>query len=256
MSAEFAIGRRAGTGTIGSYEYCYESRDKKKVGSVVGWLPLFGSLGIAIGYAIILGWVLKFFASSITGEIISTQPETIFSGITGNFGSIPWHVIIVVAVTLVLLSGVTKTIEKLSKVLMPLFFVLFLGIAIYVSTIDGAAQGYKFLFVPEWEKLLDIETWIMAMGQAFFSLSITGSGMIVYGAYLNKNEDIPSASIKTAVFDTIAALLSSLYTSWKKDCTNKGWYVSNVSRLSAPSGALPALPHHPNLRTYVLYLSC
>lgn len=210
LSAEFAIGRRAGTGTIGSYEYCYESRNKKKVGSVVGWLPLFGSLGIAIGYAIILGWVLKFFASSITGEIISTQPETIFSGITGNFGSIPWHVIIVVAVTLVLLSGVTKTIEKLSKVLMPLFFVLFLGIAIYVSTIVGAAQGYKFLFVPEWEKLLDIETWIMAMGQAFFSLSITGSGMIVYGAYLNKNEDIPSASIKTAVFDTIAALLSSL----------------------------------------------
>ena len=127
-----------------------------------------------------------------------------------NFGSIPWHVIIVVAVTLVLLSGVTKTIEKLSKVLMPLFFVLFLGIAIYVSTIDGSAEGYKFLFVPEWEKLLDVETWIMAMGQAFFSLSITGSGMIVYGAYLNKNEDIPSASMKTAVFDTIAALLSSL----------------------------------------------
>lgn len=66
------------------------------------------------------------------------------------------------------------------------------------------------MFVPKWEKLLQADTWVMAMGQAFFSLSITGSGMIVYGAYLGEDADIPKASVRTAVFDTLAALLAGL----------------------------------------------
>ena len=113
-------------------------------------------------------------------------------------------------VCLVLMFGVTAGIEKVSKVLMPLFYVLFLGLAIWVGTQPGAGEGYRFLFVPDWSKLLEVDTWVLAMGQAFFTLSITGSGMIVYGAYLDKKEDIPKASIRTAVFDTMAALLAGL----------------------------------------------
>jgi NSS family neurotransmitter:Na+ symporter len=79
-----------------------------------------------------------------------------------------------------------------------------------VAFLDGAGEGYRFLFVPKWEYLLQVDTWVMAMGQAFFSLSITGSGMIVYGSYLNKDVDIPKASVNTAVFDTLAALLAAL----------------------------------------------
>lgn len=81
---------------------------------------------------------------------------------------------IVVLVGLVLMFGVTKGIEKVSKVLMPLFFGLFLILAVWVAFLPGAAEGYKFLFVPEWRALLRVDTWVMAMGQAFFSLSITG----------------------------------------------------------------------------------
>ena len=66
---------------------------------------------------------------------------------------------------------------------MPAFFILFIFLAIRVSLFDGAIEGYKFLFVPKWECLLNKETWIMAMGQAFFSLSITGSGMIVWSIF-------------------------------------------------------------------------
>ena len=215
LSAEFAIGRRAKTGTIGSYEYCYSDGGKregarKKFGAVIGWIPLFGSLGIAIGYAIILGWVLRFLGASVTGSIMSTDASQMFSGITGSFGSLGWHIAIVALVTIVLFTGVTSRIEKVSKVLMPLFYVLFLILAVYVCTLPGASAGYNFLFVPDWSKLLEANTWVMAMGQAFFSLSITGSGMIVYGAYLGKDVDIPGASLKTAVFDTMAALLASL----------------------------------------------
>ena len=69
-------------------------------------------------------------------------------------------------------------------------------------------RSYRYLLIPKWEKLLDPMTWVMAMGQAFFSLSITGSGMIIYGSYLSRKEDIPKASMQTALLDTGAALLA------------------------------------------------
>lgn len=210
LSAEFAIGRRVRTGTLGSYEYCFESRGKGKIGRILGWIPLLGSLGIAIGYSIILGWVIRSCAGAVTGSLMTTDAAEYFSQATGNFGSLPWHFVTVALVCVVLLTGVNKGIEKISKILMPLFFVLFLVLAVRVGFLPGAAKGYEFLFVPKWERLLQVDTWVMAMGQAFFSLSITGSGMIVYGSYLETKEDIPKASIHTAVFDTLAALLSAL----------------------------------------------
>lgn len=93
---------------------------------------------------------------------------------------------------------------------MPLFFLIFLILAIRVFFLDGAKAGYKFLFIPSLAAFTDVKTWIFAMGQALFSLSITGSGMIVYGAYLSDDEDIISSSRLTAIFDTIAALIASL----------------------------------------------
>lgn len=210
LSGEFAIGRLARTGTIGSYEYCFARRGRKKLGAALSWIPLLGSLGIAIGYAVILGWVLRSLAGSVTGELLTADVEAFFHQASGSFGSVPWHVAIVVLVGLVLMFGVTKGIEKVSKVLMPLFFGLFLILAVWVAFLPGAAEGYKFLFVPEWRALLRVDTWVMAMGQAFFSLSITGSGMIVYGAYLKKDADIPGASLRTAFFDTLAAMLSAV----------------------------------------------
>lgn len=210
LSAEFAVGRKARTGTIGAYGYCFAARDREKTGKVLGWFPLLGSLGIAIGYSIVLGWVLRSLAGAVTGSLFETDAAEYFAQATGAFGSVPWHFIIVAVVSVILLTGVTKGIEKVSKVMMPLFFVLFVILAVRVAFLPGAAKGYEFLFVPRWEALLKVDTWVMAMGQAFFSLSITGSGMIVYGAYLDDKVDIPGASVRTALFDTMAALLSGL----------------------------------------------
>ncbi|MBS7221193.1 MAG: sodium-dependent transporter [Christensenellales bacterium] len=210
LSAEFAIGRRAGTGTLGAYEYCWNKRKKGKLGYVLGWIPLMGSLGIAIGYSVIVGWVLRSLGGSLTGALLTEDAATYFSQATGDFGSVPWHLIIVAVSALILMFGATKGIEKINKILMPAFFILFAILAVRVAFLPGASEGYKFLFVPDWSKLLEVDTWVMAMGQAFFSLSITGSGMIVYGTYLSKDEDIPKASIRTAIFDTIAAMLAAL----------------------------------------------
>lgn len=210
LSAEFAIGRRAGTGTLGSYKYCWENIGKGKLGSVLGWIPLLGSLGIAIGYSVIIGWVLRSVFGSLTGTLLTTEASEYFGQMTGDFGNVGWHTAVVVITGIILLANAVKGIEKVNKVLMPVFFILFAVLAVRVFFLDGAMEGYKFLFVPKWEYLLKAETWIMAMGQAFFSLSITGSGMIVYGSYLGKNADIPKTSVRTAAFDTLAAILAAL----------------------------------------------
>lgn len=206
LSAEFALGRMAKTGTLGAYAYCW----KNKFGKYIGWLPLLGSLGIAIGYSVILGWVFRSIQGVLTNELLTNDIPAFFTNMTQSFSNVPCHFLVLFITCLLLFTSATSAIEKANKVLMPAFFILFIILAIRVSLFDGAIEGYKFLFVPKWECLLNKETWIMAMGQAFFSLSITGSGMIVYGAYLKDDVDIPKASMQTAVFDTIAAMLAAL----------------------------------------------
>lgn len=206
LSAEFALGRMAKTGTLGAYAYCW----KNKFGKYIGWLPLLGSLGIAIGYSVILGWVFRSIQGVLTNELLTNDIPAFFTNMTQSFSNVPCHFLVLFITCLLLFTSATNAIEKVNKVLMPAFFILFIFLAIRVSLFDGAIEGYKFLFVPKWEYLLNKETWIMAMGQAFFSLSITGSGMIVYGAYLKDDVDIPKASMQTAVFDTIAAMLAAL----------------------------------------------
>ena len=206
LSAEFALGRMAKTGTLGAYAYCW----KNKFGKYIGWLPLLGSLGIAIGYSFILGWVFRSIQGVLTNELLTNDIPAFFTNMTQSFSNVPCHFLVLFVTCLLLFTSATNAIEKVNKVLMPAFFILFIILAIRVSLFNGAIEGYKFLFVPKWEYLLNKETWIMAMGQAFFSLSITGSGMIVYGAYLKDDVDIPKASMQTAIFDTIAAMLAAL----------------------------------------------
>ena len=140
---------------------------------------------------------------------MSTEPEQFFTEMSStNFSSVPWHTLVILLTAAVLIFGVSGGIEKINKVMMPAFFILFIIIAVRVAFLPNAIEGYKYLLVPQWEYLLNPRTWIMAMGQAFFSLSITGSGMIIYGSYLPKNEDVVHSSCMTAVLDTCAAMLA------------------------------------------------
>ena len=171
LSGEFAFGRMTGTGPIGS--------------------------------------VLRSAFGALTGSLMSTEPEQFFTEMSStNFSSVPWHTLVILLTAAVLIFGVSGGIEKINKVMMPAFFILFIIIAVRVAFLPNAIEGYKYLIVPQWEYLFNPRTWIMAMGQAFFSLSITGSGMIIYGSYLPKNEDVVHSSCMTAVLDTCAAMLA------------------------------------------------
>ncbi len=210
LIAEFAIGRRAKTGTVGAYENAWQSGGKPKTGKLVGWLPLIGSMFIAIGYAVITAYVLKSLTQSLTGSLMTVDPETWFNSFAlQSYSVVPYHLIVVVGTLLTLLLG-AKSIEKTNKIMMPLFFILIMILAVRVSFLPGAIEGYKFMFTIQWEELLNPMVWIWAMGQAFFSLSITGSGMIVYGAYLGEDEDIPNSAIYIGIFDLVAAISSAL----------------------------------------------
>ena len=201
-----------GTGTLGAYRGAWQTRGKTagRAGGFVGWLPLAGSMCIAIGYAVIISYVLKALVDSVTGTLMSTDTEVWFSSFSGSaFSVVPYHIIVVVG-TLLTLSLGAHSIEKTNKIMMPLFFVIFLILAVRVAFLPGSGEGYRFMLTPNWEALKDPMVWIWAMGQAFFSLSVTGSGMIVYGAYLSKNEDVVGVARHTAIFDTIAALVASL----------------------------------------------
>ena len=212
LSAEYAIGRRAHTGTLGSYRMAWASRDQRlsPVGAALGWLPLAGSMCIAIGYAVIMAYVLKALVASVGGSLMDVAPGPWFESFSmSDYSVVPFHVIVVIGTLLTLLLG-AKSIEKSNKVMMPLFFLIFLVLAVRVAFLPGAVEGYRYMFTPRWSDLLDPMVWIWAMGQAFFSLSLTGSGMIVYGAYLHPDEDVVSLARQTALFDTIAALVAAL----------------------------------------------
>ena len=200
LPAEFAMGRRAATGTLGA----------GKVGGLLGCLPLAGSLCIAIGYAVIVTYVLKALVDSLLGTLLTTDTAAWFGAFSSTpYSVIPYHIVVVVGTLLTLFLG-ARSIEKTNKVMMPVFFVIFLILAVRVALLPGAAEGYVFMFTPRWEALTNPMIWIWAMGQAFFSLSVTGSGMIVYGAYLSKDEDVVGVAQHTAIFDTIAAVVAAL----------------------------------------------
>ena len=207
LTGEFALGRLTGTGAMGSLDYVLRQKGKRG-GKLLGVIPLLGVLGIAIGYSVVVGWVLRYTAGSVTGSILSGDSQSFFDALAVNFGSVPWHLIAVVFTVVILIFGVASGIEKLSKFMMPAFFILFLIIAVRVAFLPGAAEGYLYLLRPDWSYLLNPETWVMAMGQAFFSLSINGAGMLIYGSYMKKDESILRHAGMTALLDTLAALLA------------------------------------------------
>lgn len=211
---EMAFGRSVKCGPIGAFTKAMEMRFGPKgriPGKIIGMIPVLGSLGIAIGYSVVVGWFLKYLWGTISGELMQAEDMGAYFGeLAVDFGSIGWHFLGLLLTFAIMLMGVSKGIEKMNKVMMPIFFIFFILLLIRVVMLPGAAEGYRYMFVPRWEELGNIQTWVYALGQAFFSLSLAGSGTIVYGSYLKKDIDVVSCAGNVALFDTCAALLAGM----------------------------------------------
>ena len=207
---EMAFGRVMKTGPTGAFDRAMAMRGKRG-GRLIGLIPVLGSLGIAIGYSVVVGWFLKYLFAAVSGSLGQVEDMgAYFSALSGNFGSVGWHLLGLALTFLIMLCGVSGGIEKMNKLRMPLFFVFFLILLFRVATLPGAAEGYRYLFIPRWELLGNVQTWVYALGQAFFSLSLAGSGTIVYGSYLKDDVDVVSCARNVAFFDTCAALLAGM----------------------------------------------
>ena len=208
VTGEMAFGRAMEAGPIGAFKKATMRRGSK-IGGVIGVIPTLGSLALALGYSVVVGWIIRYLAGAVTGSAYGEGSEAYFGSLCGDFGSLPWHMAALAIVFLMMLFGVSKGIERINKVMMPLFFVLFLVLAVRVAFLDHAVEGYRYLLKPDFGKLTEVKTWVYALGQAFFSLSLAGSGTLVYGSYLKKSENILACAKNVAIYDSIAAILAA-----------------------------------------------
>ena len=211
---EMSFGRATRSGPVDAFGYACGTKNKRKLGEVIGFIPVLGALAMAIGYTVVMGWILKYMIGAFTGKTLAPADTEGFAASFGSmasaFGNNVWQIVALVIGIIILMFGVGRGIEKANKIMMPVFFILFAVLGIYVAFQPGAIEGYKYIFRVDPEAFADPKTWIFALGQAFFSLSVAGNGTLIYGSYLSDNEDIPAAAGRVALFDTIAAMLAAL----------------------------------------------
>lgn len=211
---EMSFGRATKSGPVDAFRYACETKNKRKLGEAIGFIPVLGALAMAIGYTVVMGWILKYMIGAFTGKTLASADTEGFAASFGSmasaFGNNVWQIVALVIGIIILMFGVGRGIEKANKIMMPVFFILFAVLGIYVAFQPGAIEGYKYIFRVDPKAFADPKTWIFALGQAFFSLSVAGNGTLIYGSYLSDNEDIPAAAGRVALFDTIAALLAAL----------------------------------------------
>jgi len=211
---EMSFGRATKSGPVDAFGYACETKNKRKLGEAIGFIPVLGALAMAIGYTVVMGWILKYMIGVFTGKTLASADTEGFAASFGSmasaFGNNVWQIVALVIGIIILMFGVGRGIEKANKIMMPVFFILFAVLGIYVAFQPGAIEGYKYIFRVDPKAFADPKTWIFALGQAFFSLSVAGNGTLIYGSYLSDNEDIPAAAGRVALFDTIAALLAAL----------------------------------------------
>ena len=213
---EFALGRAAGAGPSGAFGMCTERRyGNRKIGERIGLIPVIGSLALAIGYTCVVAWIIKYTCMAFSGDLFGMgQDMDVISGTFNDtasaWGANAWVVVAIVATLVIMSLGVSRGIERANNILMPVLFVLLIGLAIYVGTLPGASAGYSYILTIDFDLLANPLVWIFAFGQAFFSLSVAGNGSVIYGSYFKKNESIPSAAFYVALFDTISAFLAAM----------------------------------------------
>ena len=229
MMEEFSLGRWAKSGPSGAFGKAMENGGKpKSIGEWLGAVPIIGAFCLATGYAVIMGWVFYYAKMALTGELTAMGQD--MNVIGGTFGAVApeasslgeaiqmtlstggannmWIIVGVIVSLLVMVMGVAGGIEKSCKIMIPALYVLFVILAVVMVFIPGTEAGYKYIFTLNPAGLLNPEVWVYAFGQCFFSLSVAGSGSVVYGSYLGSDVKIRQSAVICAIMDTSAALLA------------------------------------------------
>ncbi len=204
MVAEIAIGRKTGKSAIEAFK----SLNKKY--AFIGYLAALAPAIILPYYSVIGGWVTKYLVAFLSGGATETAGNAYFGNfISGTGEPILWFFVFLGITALVVLCGVEKGIEKVSKFLMPVLIVLSVVVAVYSICMPGALAGVKYYFYPDFSKF-SATTVLAAMGQLFYSMSLAMGIMITYGSYMKKDVNLESSVTQIELFDTGIAFVAGL----------------------------------------------
>ncbi|MBQ5318557.1 MAG: sodium-dependent transporter [Oscillospiraceae bacterium] len=206
LLSELAIGRFAGMNAIDS---CAKIHPRWGFAGAFG---VIGAFGVMASYSVVGGWVIRYIINSFTDTNMNSDYFTSFSA--QSFEPILWMAVFLLLNCLIVKSGVSNGIEKVSTVLLPLLIIFLIAIMIYSLTLPNAADGVKFFLVPDFSAVASLSDFMSivfnAMGQVFFSLSLGMGTLITYGSYLPKDNNLASSTVTIVTLDTIIAIISGL----------------------------------------------
>ena len=206
MMAEMSLGRNTRRNPIGTFKQISNDQPLWKAS---GWLMLITPFMIAVFYQVITVWLLGYLISAMTGNLDKMAVEGYFGQFINSYGVFIYLAVLSLLVGVILNSGVQKGIERLAKLLMPALLVLLILLIMFVLTLPNAFQGVKYYLVPDFSKITP-DVINLALGQAFFSLSLGMGILITYGSYISNKESIPSGAKMVALLDTSVAFFAGL----------------------------------------------
>ena len=207
MLTEFSLGRKTNRNPVGAF-------DQLKPNSLwvgIGYMGVLAGFFILSFYGVVGGWTFAYIVKSITGSVLEfaspKEAAVFFGSFIGNTGEVLfYHAMFMGTCIAIVLKGVHGGIEKACDLLMPTLVVILFLLMLRSLTLDGAMDGVAFYLTPDFSKV-DIHVVLIALGQAFFSLSLGMGCMITYGSYLSDKESLTSSTVYVVIFDTLIALL-------------------------------------------------
>jgi len=204
MTAEIAIGRKTGLSAVSAFK----TLNKKY--SFIGYLGALVPAIILPYYSVIGGWVTKYLVEFCAQGATAAANDAYFGNFISQTGQpVVWLLVFLGITALIVLGGVEKGIEKVSKIMMPILVVLSIFVSIYACCMPGAMDGIKYYLLPDFSKF-SATTVLAAMGQLFYSMSLAMGIMITYGSYMKKDVSIESSVTQIELFDTGIAFIAGL----------------------------------------------
>ena len=206
---EFFIGRYSRKNAAGAFKVMAPGTKW----SVIGYNGVAAAFLILGYYAVVSGWTLEYivqaFSGSLEGKNATDFADEFTAFSTGVFRPILWTVVFIALTHIIIISGVKEGIERASKVMMPVLFLILIALCVRSATLPGASEGLSFLFNPDFSKI-DSSVVLSAMGQAFFSLSIGMGCLITYASYFGKQTNLQTTALQVTILDTLVAVLAGV----------------------------------------------
>lgn len=207
--AEVLIGRTAQKNPVGSFRQLSQN---SLFWTAVGGIGVFTGFVILSYYNVIAGWCAGYVVESVKGSFAAINDPAMagefFSGLSGNpFWTLGFHALFMFMTVGIIYFGVSNGIEKAAKILMPLLLFFMLALVVRGVTLDGAQAGIAYLMKPDFSAINE-RTILLALGQAFFSLSLGMGALLTYGSYMSKDDNLVNCSLNIVILDTFIALLA------------------------------------------------